>query len=568
MTTKSSLIDCGSGVRLERAVTAVMRDGIKLVSDHYYPPGDGPFPTLLMRQPYGRAIAATVVYAHPVWFARAGYHVVIQDVRGRGDSEGDFYPFRQEGSDGFDTLSWLVSHSACNGKIGMYGFSYQGMTQWLAAAEHPPGLLAIAPWMTAHDLYEGWFYQQGVLRLADTIGWGIQMLREDARRRQLTPVSAELEAAWVQARQPAFFAPYGELPVLAHKGLPSYVRDWIEHRSRDDYWSALDIRDRVASLRLPALHLSGWYDLFLRGSVAGFRAFSAAGVPHQYLIAGPWLHIPWGDRVGDMSLGEAARFDTNKLLLRWFNHWLKGTDDFAGEPVVRHFVLGANCWTASDVWGGSQQQTYFLRSDGAANSRQGDGKLSANSPDKIEAQDWFVHDPETPVGAPGGPTASAGSFDQSGIEQGNNVLVYTSDPLEEEVAVFGSPMLTLYASSSAETTDFVGKLVRVRPDHKCEFICIGVARSDSLWGEGYRADQVHEWRFELEPTSCRFNQGDSIRLEIASSAFPLFDRNPGVKIAPYKASPWNWRRSTQSILHQPGSESKLELPVTTSTDRR
>lgn len=558
MTTNPRMIDCGSGVRLERGLAAVMRDGIKLVSDHYYPPGDGPFPTLLMRQPYGRAIASTVVYAHPVWFARAGYHVVIQDVRGRGDS----YPFRHEGADGFDTLSWLVNHSACNGKIGMYGFSYQGMTQWLAAAERPPGLVAIAPWMTAHDLYQGWFYYQGALRLADTIGWGIQMLREDARRRQLRSVSDELETAWLQSRQQAHFAPYGELPVLAHKGLPSYVRDWIEHRSRDDYWKELDIGDRVASVRLPALHLSGWYDLFLRGSINAFHAFRAAGIPHQYLVAGPWIHIPWGDRAGDMSLGEAALFDTNKLLLRWFNHWLKGTDDFAGEPVIRHFVLGANCWAESDVWGGRQNRTYFLRSDGSANSRKGDGKLSESSPDKIEPRDWFVHDPETPVIAPGGPTAAAGGFDQAGIEQGNNVLVYTSDPLEQDIHVFGSPTLTLYASSSAETTDFAGKLVRVRPDQKCEFICIGIGRSDRLFGETYLAEHIHEWRIELEPTSYRFNQGDCIRLEIASSAFPLYDRNPGIKIPPAKASPRNWRRSTQSILHETGSASKLELPVT------
>jgi uncharacterized protein len=563
MTAKSNLIDCGDGVRLERGVTAVMRDGIKLVSDHYYPSETGSCPTLLMRQPYGRAIASTVVYAHPVWFARAGYHVVIQDVRGRGDSQGDFYPFRNEGADGFDTLSWLVNHPACNGKIGMYGFSYQGMTQWLAAAEQPPGLAAIAPWMTAHDLYEGWFYHHGTLRLADTVGWGIQMLREDARRRQLTSVSAELEAAWLQPRQQAYFTPYGELPVLAHEGLPSYLRDWIEHRSRDDYWNQLDIADRLESVRLPALHLSGWYDPYLRGSITGFRSLSAAGVPHQYLLAGPWVHIPFGDRVGDMSLGEPAQFDTNQLLLRWFNHWLKGTNDFSEEPVVRHFVLGANSWAESKTWGGDQIRAYFLRSSGSANSRKGDGKLTVTHPDTIEPRDWFVQDPETPVIAPGGPTASPGSFDQAGTEQGNNVLVYTSDPLAEDCSVFGSPILTLFATSSAETTDFVGKLVRVRPDQKCEFICIGVARSDWLLAESYRADHIQEWKFELEPTSCRFNKGDRIRLEIASSAFPLYDRNPGVKIAPSKASPWNWKRSTQSILHEAQYASKLELPVTT-----
>ena len=180
-----------------------MRDGVTLISDHYYPAGSGPAPTLLMRQPYGRDIASTVVYAHPVWFARAGYHVVIQDVRGRGDSEGIFYPFRNEGTDGFDTLAWLVQHPACNGKIGMYGFSYQGATQFLAAAEKPPGLVTIAPWMTTHDLYHGWFYHNGALRLAATVSWGIQMLREDVRRNGSAEASRSLEAAWLNVRQQA-----------------------------------------------------------------------------------------------------------------------------------------------------------------------------------------------------------------------------------------------------------------------------------------------------------------------------------------------------------------------------
>ena len=561
MIAKANLVDCGSGVRLERGVAVAVRDGTRLISDHYYPPGEGPFPTLLMRQPYGREIASTVVYAHPVWFARAGFHVVIQDVRGRGDSEGDFYPFRHEGTDGFDTISWLVSHSACNGKIGMYGFSYQGATQLLAAAEQPPGLVAIAPWMTAHDLFNGWFYHHGALRLADTIGWGIQMLRGDARRRQLASVSEELEAAWLQVRQQSQFAPYAELPALAHKGLPSYVRDWIEHPSRDDYWNELDIAARVASVRVPALHLSGWYDLFLRGSIAGYLALSDAGAPHQFLVAGPWIHIPWGDRIGDSYLGEAALFDTDKLLLRWFNHWLKGTEEFAHEPRIRHFALGANRWFEADSWGGKESLTFYLGSDGNANSRKGTARLGQNPPVDAEPRDFFVHDPEVPVMAPGGPLASPGPFDQSGIEQGNNVLVYTSEPLAEELRLFGCPALTLHATSSAESTDFVGKLVRVRADQKCELVSIGIARSSWLFGDAYRSDTIHEWRFDLEPTSCRFGQGDRIRLEIASSAFPLYDRNPGCKIAAAKASPWNWRRSTQSILHEVGYASRIALPI-------
>jgi len=167
-------VDCGQGVRLERGVRCRLSDGVHLVSDHYYPAQPGPHPTLLMRQPYGRDIASTVVNAHPAWFARHGYYVVIQDVRGRGDSEGEFYPFRNESRDGAETIAWLRSRLESNGRIGMYGFSYQGATQLLAAAEQPEGLICISPGMTACDLYHGWFYRQGALRLASSLGWGLQ----------------------------------------------------------------------------------------------------------------------------------------------------------------------------------------------------------------------------------------------------------------------------------------------------------------------------------------------------------------------------------------------------------
>src|SRR5208337_3106297 len=187
---------------------------VRLVSDHYYPTGEGPFPTLLMRQPYGRDIASTVVYAHPVWFARHGYHVAIQDVRGRGGSEGEFYPFRHEGPDGAETIGWLRNHPASNGRIGMYGFSYQGATQLLAAAERPEGLECIAPHMTAVDLYHGWFYHHGALRLSPSLGWGIQMLREDARRLGLREASDRLEAAWANVRAQATHVPYAEHPAI------------------------------------------------------------------------------------------------------------------------------------------------------------------------------------------------------------------------------------------------------------------------------------------------------------------------------------------------------------------
>lgn len=565
------MIDCGNGVRLERGVRCLLSDRVALVSDHYYPAGEGPWPTLLMRQPYGRDIASTVVYAHPIWFARHGYHVVIQDVRGRGDSEGEFYAFRHEASDGAETIAWLLGHAACNGRIGMYGFSYQGSTQLLAAAEQPEGLVCIAPHMTAADLFHGWFYHRGALRLASTLGWGIQMLREDARRLGLKDASDRLESAWLSVRAQAAFVPYAEHPAIIDQRLPSYVRDWIAHRDGDvggnSFWSDLDISSRMDRIMVPALHIAGWYDTYLEGSIAGFVAMrknagSEQARENQYLVAGPWVHIPWGDRVGEMKLGAAANIDTDALLLRWFNHWLRDSREFAEEPMVRHFALGENAWHAADEWPEETTHTLYLHSDGSANSRKGNGWLSSDPPGEAEPRDVYVYDPEVPVIAPGGQLAMSGGYDQAALKMGNNLLVYTTAPMAKATHIFGQPRVTLYAMTSAGHSDFTAKLVRVTESGIAEFICIGIARSSWLFREtGYQADTVQRWEFTLEPTSLVLAKGDALRLEIASSAFPLYDRNPSRDVLPQNATPWNWGRSTQQIVHTKDCPSVLHLPI-------
>jgi len=561
-------IECGNNVRLESGVPCRMSDGIELVSDHYYPPDPRPRPTLLMRQPYGRDIASTVVYAHPVWFARHGYNVVIQDVRGRGDSEGDFYPFRHEARDGKETIAWLQARPECNGRIGMYGFSYQGATQLLAAVEQPEGLACIAPAMTACDLYHGWFYHNGALRLASTLGWGLQMLKGDARRLQLREVSDRLEQAWSNLAAQTSVLPLRDHPALHGEGLPQYVLDWLDHTAPDEYWSALDVGKSLHRICVPALHISGWHDMFLRGTVDGFHALcenagSAFARQHQYLVAGPWQHIPWGDRSGTGDFGAEALLDTDALLLRWFNHWLKDSGEFAGEPRVRYFVLGENRWRVAESLAAQESRVFFLRSLGRANSRKGDGELSRKAPtNKDEPCDIFVHDPEVPIVAPGGPTAASGLFDQAGLELGNDVLVYTTKPLQESLLVFGNPRIALYCSTSREQTDFTAKLVRVRPNGVAEFLCIGVARSSWLFPAGsYKAHEVRLWKFALEPTACLFEAGDSIRLEIASSAFPLYDKNPGSDIPACSAASSDWRRSTQIVFHDSERPAALSLPV-------
>jgi putative CocE/NonD family hydrolase len=561
---ESRRVDCGDGVTLERGVACCLSDGVVLRSDHYYAAGDAPCPTLLMRQPYGCDIASTVVYAHPVWFARRGYHVVIQDVRGRGGSEGAFYPFRHEGRDGAETIAWLRARPECNGRIGMYGFSYQGATQLLAAAEQPEGLECIAPAMTACDLYRGWFYHNGALRLASSLGWGLQMLKEDARRLGLHEASGKLEAAWSNVRAQGLVMPYEEHPAIVDPALPSYVRDWFEHDAPGEYWSAMDVSERAQQIEVPALHLSGWYDTYVEGSVRGFELLRRlAGTERaregQYLVAGPWVHIPWGDRVGEAELGAAALVDTDALLLRWFDHWLKDTGAFAKEPRVRHFALGLNRWLEADDACGAEVRTFYLHSGGRAESRKGDGILSEVEADE-QSPDVFVYDPEVPVVAPGGPQSLSGVFDQSVLEMGNNLLVYTSEPLLEAMHVFGSPRVVVFAATSAGCADLTAKLVRVTGE-QAEFCCIGIARSTYLFGAEYEGDRVYRWEFSLEPTSCVFAVGERVRLEIAGSAFPLYDRNPSNGTKPGRMSQWNWERSTHMVFHDVERGSTLHLPV-------
>jgi hypothetical protein len=360
--------------------------------------------------------------------------------------------------------------------------------------------------------------------------------------------------------------PYGEHPAITDPALPSYVRDWFAHSGPGEYWSAMDVSQRAHHIEVPALHVSGWYDTYLEASIRGFdllrrSAGSEHARQHQYLLAGPWVHIPWSDRAGEGSFGSEALFDTDSLLLRWFDHWLKDAGTWSAEPRVRHFVLGLNTWQVADDWHGSSEVTLYLHSNGRAASLKGHGRLTTLPPGDNEPSDLFVYDPEVPVAAPGGPLSLPGLFDQSAIEAGNNVLVYTTDPLSEPLHVFGAPRISLYVATSAPSADVTAKLVRVLPSGRAEFISIGIARSSFLFGEKYRADAVYLWEFQLEPTSCMFSVGEQLRLEVAGCAFPLYDRNPGNDMPPREMTPFNWRRSTHIVHHSSEYRSAFHLPV-------
>lgn len=548
-------------------------DGARLVSDHYYPPGwpkAGPKPTLLVRQPYGKAIATTVVCAQPEWFARQGYNVVIQDVRGRGASSGSFYPFRNEADDGFHTIEWISRRPECNGRVGMYGFSYQGLTQLLAAARQPEALRCMAPAQTAGDLYHGWFYHHGALRLASTAGWAAQLLRADAHRLGLRREAGALDAVW--ANLPGLYGrtPYGRIPELTSSRLPPYFRDWVAHWEPGDYWSRLDLTRMVERIQIPGLHIWGWFDSYLHGSALLYdalraRAGSAFARENQWLIAGPWVHIPWGRHAGESDFGDAAALDTDSLHIRWFNHWLKDSGEFDAEPRWRLFAMGDDRWHTPAQWAGYEGEpaawkAFHLRSDGRANSSRGDGVLAPQAPASEEPWDAIVYEPDAPPGSPG-PQGAAGQFNQVRAAALNITLVYTSAPLERRLHICGAPRLNLYSSATSPWHDWCAKLCRVTADGRSLNVSIGIARSTWLFPGGAPPGKPVLWQFPLEPTDCVFAPGERIRLEISGGAFPLYDRNPGSPIAPPAARPSDWSQVRQSALHTRSHPSRVDLPL-------
>ena len=552
-----NLSEAFAGIEFLSAQIAVMRDGTRLVADVYRPKGSALCPVLLMRQPYGRDIASTVVYAHPTWWVRQGFMVAIQDVRGRGDSEGTFYPFRNEIEDGYDTVMWAAALSGSNGRVGMYGFSYQASTQLLAALGKPAPLRALAPHMTAFDLYSGWFYRNGILQLSTTLAWANQMLREDAKRTWSSSYAA-LEESYLATGRLSTRFPLREVAPLTAEDLPTYGADWLRHPTYDGYWQALDLLPRVADLDLPMFHLSGWYDLYLRGSIDGYRAMAQAH-RNQFLLASPWVHLPWGNLTGGADLGTAAVPHVDERMAAWFHHFL---DDNApdGKPPLHgctYFMLGENGWQHASAWPPpeAKTQTWFLQSDGRANSRFGDGRLGSD--EARGPEDLYNYDPEVPVQAPGGNLAGSAAFgphDLAAQQQSLNLLVYTSDPLTAMLRIAGQPLVRLHLRSSAPKTHFVVRLSRVTLDGRAVFLTLGAIEVS--------AEAGIEGEVPLDPIAVSFKPGESIRIDVSSSAFPLLIRHPNTETDPASvASPAEFKRALQIVYHSNDRPSRLLLPV-------
>jgi uncharacterized protein len=558
-------------VEVERDVMVPMRDGVDLATDIHRPRGVGDrLPVILIRTPYDKSRDGTATIAARV-FAERGYVVVVQDERGKWASEGEF-SFEDKQSfrnDGYDTVEWFVSQPWSNGRVGTYGCSRRGVHQYMLAAERHPAHHAMIP--QAGSGAAGPQREGGTFPLSAAVGW-----HPSAGTRDRTDGEVRIPLPEALHHLPT-------IDIMRHYGVGP--TDWEEMFSRplhDPWWRTHGYVAESDSFATPALHVNSWYDLGVDVTLQLFNLMRRNGVDqrtreHQYVIISPMTHclserVTENTRVGELEVGD-ARLPYWQIYLRWFDHWLKGEENGVTDmPRVQYYVTGANEWRSADEWPVPEARPtrFYLRSGGEAGERLDDGVLSARPPTENEPPDRYVYDPGDPVPSRGGsvcctgnPQDQPGAYDQSDLEQRDDVLVYTTPPLDEALDIVGPLRATLYVSSSAPDTDFTVKLVDVHPDGRAFNVQEGITRA--RYREGFdrtvwmRPGEVYEVEVDLHATAHRFLPGHRVRLEVSSSNFPRFDRN--LNTGGDNVTETEWRIAENAIHHSPAHPSHLLLPV-------
>ena len=543
-----------------------MRDGTRLRADVYLPRGAAPFPALLERTPYGKQDTAEIKIGAHEFFTEHGYAVVLQDVRGRFRSEGQFVPLQDDGwgpnRDGYDTVEWIAAQSWCNGRVGTFGGSYPGTTQYRLAPTRPPHLRAMYVRESPADYHEGWAYHGGAFELALMLGWTLT---------DIAPSAGDLDPA----RKTALETALGEierwhrhLPLNPHPlfvGVADWFNDWLSHPDDGPFWGQWQIIGQHPEIDMPICHQGSWFDCFLNGTLSNYtglraHARTAAARQAQRLIVGPWVHGPYSKgtpRQGQVDFGADAALDINAMRLPWFDYWLKGLQNGVMDgPPVQLFVMGENKWRAADDYPlpDTLDTAWYL---GQA------GRLSREQPAGAQPADSYRYDPDDPVPTIGGCTGyiPGGAYDQRPIEE--RCLTYTSEPLAQDLTVIGNVKCRLFAMSSARDTDWVARLSDVHPDGFSRLLCDGILRAR------YRAaparpqllvpGQVYEFVVDLWATANVFRAGHRLRVAVTSSSFPRFDRNLNT------GGPFGRETAGQialnTIFHEAARPSHIILPV-------
>ena len=569
-----------------------MRDGTVLRADVYRPDAPGRFPVLLQRTPYSKYSRGTEAEFRAM--AARGFVVIAQDTRGRYMSDGVARP-HDEADDGFDTVAWVRSLPYSNGRVGMFGGSYLATTQLQAATRQPEGLVTLFPSSSYASRYD-MVFQGGAFYLSDGLSWNLGQAM-DVRRRVLTPddnrdgaIGLDAESRRLLGAEWLWRLPLKSMNELQLQTYAPGYRAMLDHPSYDAFWDTFNIEARHDRFEAPAYHLTGWYDTLLTGTIRNFtglraRAASDTARRHQRLIIGPWTHArpsAGSTRIGDVDFGPAAGFAADELRSRWFEYWLgRGrpagfVPAAGGAPAavpydpeatapVRIFVMGENVWRDEQEWplARARATPFYMASGGRANTREGDGALVLAPPPAGQTADRFTYDPASPV-----PTGAAGGYsrrpsDERANEMRPDVLVYTSTPLDRDLEVTGPVSLTLWIASSARDTDFTAKLVDVFPDGTSRALTDGILRAryrrSKTTPELLTPGEPTEITIDLGATSNLFRAGHRIRVDLSSSNFPRFDRNPNT--GGTFGEDAEVRRAEQTVFHDAARPSRLVLPV-------
>jgi putative CocE/NonD family hydrolase len=565
-----------SSITIDYEVPMRLKDGVLLATDIYRPSQRGRYPTILIRTPYNK-LAAPMMMALDAWdtlgAVRAGYVVAIQDVRGTFASGGDLRHFHHEAEDGAEAIAWAAAQPWSNGLIGMMGSSYYAATQLLSAIRTPSALTAMVPAITGSEYYDGWTYQGGAFQLGFTLRWAAEMAHADMLNRETRgeDVSAGREALESVVHDP--WEAFWRLPLVELPNSSRWLRnygEWLAHPDRDQFWRSTAITGRYDRIDVPALHIAGWNDIFLKGSLENFVGLrGGAASEHarqaQRLIVTPWAHDPPLEYVGEVLLGPAGHpFNVNLALtqLEFFDHHLKGEPADEAAPV-QIFMMGANEWRDETEWPLTRAvpTRLYLRANGA---------LSCEAP-ADEEPDEFSYDPRDPVPTVGGNTYLPGSGfftgprDRRAVEQRSDVLVYTTLPLQDDQQVIGPVKATLSVATSAPDTDFTVALVDVHPDGRAMGVADGILRLRYRHGLDRQVLAEPGRRYEIEvdlvATANVFKAGHRIRVEVSSSNFPRFDRNPNNGGVIAEASVSDLATARQHVFHDRHRASFITLPT-------
>lgn len=529
-----------------------MRDGVALATDVYLPDDSGgPFPTLLVRDIYSNGTSA-VRQRYARLATANGYAFVLQICRGRYDSDGKWYPYFQEINDGDDAISWIAKQEWSDGKVGMFGSSYLASAQWLAALNDNPALVAIAPAVSPGNYYRDVAYPGGAFSLLSRASWGIGLT--GSRTIMSYPISWETSVE--------------HLPLKTlDRSLGFDIRhfqDWLDHPTYDSYWRPLNLEERADEMSVPALNIGGWYDAFLRSTIGSYvtmtkQAKSEVARQNQRLLIGPWPH-GWNrsNQTGDLDFGPEAVIDWDALHLDWFDVWLKKKKPEKRAPI-RLFVMGDNRWRDEYEWPLERTEftPFYFHTDGS---------MDTNIPKKTDPALSYTYDPKDPVTTIGGNIMRPqvrGPRDQRPLDHRKDILRFSTEAYEQKMEITGPLTVHLYARSSATDTDFMAKLVVVRPDGFSFNLADGVIRA--RYREGYETPQLIEpgeilhYEIDVWATSYVLQPGERLRVDITSSNFPRLNRNPNTG-APFGETT-EMTTAQQTIFLDKTHPSHIVLPI-------